>query len=215
MSRRTVGAIAHEHIARGDATGWFDEVYRNAGGDDSAVPWADLKPHILLQSWLDGREFAPLQALDIGCGLGDNAEVLAAAGMQVSAIDISSVAIDWARKRFPASDVQYRAADLFGLPAEWQGRFEFINEIYTLQALPESLREQAIKAIAGLLAPGGILLVVCRGRKEHQYSGGPPWALSEREIMTFESHGLKRQSLERFEAYDDSEWARFRFIFKA
>ena len=213
MGRKTTGEIAHEYYARGDATGWFEEVYQNAKGDDAAVPWADLKPHLLLSDWLDGRNLPPQKALDIGCGLGDNAEALAAKGLDVTAIDISATAVEWARKRFPGSPVDYCTADLFNLPGSWQGRFGFINEIYTLQALPESVRQQAIRVIAGLVAPGGTLLVVCRGREAHQVSGGPPWALTEDEIMAFEAHGLRCTGFARFDAYDDSAWPRFRFTF--
>lgn len=156
-----------------------------------------------------------MRALDVGCGLGDNAEALSVVGMQVSAIDISPTAIEWAQKRFPHSLVNYRAADLFNLPDDWAWRFDFINEIYTLQALPESVRQMAITAIARLLAPGGHMLVICRGREEHQHSDGPPWALTKAEIMAFEAHGLKCESFERFDAYDDSSWPRFRFVFTA
>lgn len=215
MGAKPSGGIAREYLARGDATGWFEQVYARAGGDEANISWADLKPHILLRDWLDARRFGPQEALDIGCGLGDNAEALAAAGLQVTAIDIAPTAIAWARSRFSNSPVSYQAADLFDLPPSWQGRFQFINEIYTLQALPESVRQQAIDVISGLLAPGGTLLVVCRGRAPHQHSDGPPWALSEREIMRFETRGLKRQSFERFDAYDDSAWPRFRFTFTA
>lgn len=213
MGRKTTAEIFNDHMARGDATGWFEEVYRSAAGDEAHISWADMKPHLLLASWLDGQQFAPLRTLDIGCGLGDNAEALAAAGMQVCAIDISPTAIEWVKKRFPASQVDYRAVDLLAMTDDWQARFEFINEIYTLQALPDSLRPKAIAAIAALLAPGGTLHLVCRGRSEDEVSDGPPWALSESEIMAFESHRLKCRSFERFDAYDDSNWPRFRFVF--
>lgn len=215
MPRKVISDIANAHIARGDATGWFEVVYKAAAGDNNYVPWADQKAHIFLKNWLEGREFGPIKALDVGCGLGDNAEALSASGMQVTAFDISPTAIEWVRKRFPETRVDYVAADLFHLPERWQGQFDFINEIYTLQALPVSIRPQAIAEIAGLLAPGGTLLVICRGREAHQHSDGPPWALSADEIMMFENHGLKRESFERFDAYDNSSWSRFRFVFTA
>ena len=59
---------------------WFEAVYDLAGDDPAGVPWAGLAPHPLLAQWLAGRSLAGLRALDVGCGLGDNAEALAAAG---------------------------------------------------------------------------------------------------------------------------------------
>ncbi|MCX7899059.1 MAG: SAM-dependent methyltransferase, partial [Methylocystis sp.] len=59
---------------------WFKTVYELAGDDPAGVPWARLAPHCLLLEWLEGRSLAGLRALDVGCGLGDNAEALAVAG---------------------------------------------------------------------------------------------------------------------------------------
>ena len=39
--------------------------------------------------------------LDVGCGLGDNAECFAAAGAKVTAFDFVAQAIEWAKRRFP------------------------------------------------------------------------------------------------------------------
>jgi len=39
--RTFVRRLAAESNARGDATGWFDVLYRHADGDLNAIPWAD------------------------------------------------------------------------------------------------------------------------------------------------------------------------------
>ena len=44
-SRDEMRRIAAESIAQGDATGWFERFYRQAGGDWDQVPWADRRPH--------------------------------------------------------------------------------------------------------------------------------------------------------------------------
>ena len=78
---------------------WFEAVYRLAEGDAACVPWGDLASHPLLADWL-AREgsISGLRALDVGSGLGDNAEALAAAGARVSAFDLVDAAIDWAKR---------------------------------------------------------------------------------------------------------------------
>ena len=92
---------------------WFEAVYALAEGDPAGVPWANLAPHPLLDDWLS--RYGPLtrlRALDVGCGLGDNALALANAGARVTAFDLVKGAIRWARSRFPR-DVSIFAPPIF------------------------------------------------------------------------------------------------------
>ena len=57
-SRDEMRRIAAESIAQGDATGWFERFYRQAGGDWDQVPWADRRPNPYLVAWL------PIEALE-------------------------------------------------------------------------------------------------------------------------------------------------------
>ena len=95
---------------------WFAQVYALAGDDPANIPWADLTPHPLLADWL-AKAATPqpgARALDVGCGLGDNAAAIAAKGWRVTGFDLSRIAAMWAKKRFPA--LQFVAADLFEPP---------------------------------------------------------------------------------------------------
>ena len=201
----TVDRLAAESISHGDATGWFDEVYRAAGDDPSRIPWADEKPNRWLVEWLDREhpETTGSTAVVVGSGLGDDAEELARRGFEVTAFDISETAIAWARRRFPDSTVEYRNADLFALPSLLEGAFDFVFEAYTLQPLPVDVRGNAIAAVASLAAPGGSVLIVSRGRDDDEpTSGPPPWPLSHGELKGLERAGLM---LDRFEDYMDPD----------
>lgn len=175
---------------------WFNAVYDLAADDPAAVPWAGLAPHPLLAQWLDGRSLEGRRALDVGCGLGDNAEALAAAGAAVTAFDLAPGAIDWAKRRFRESPVTYLAADLFEAPSQWRGAFDLVHELYTLQALPASLLPQAARALASFVAPGGALLVISRARDEGQQIDGPPWPLTRAQIDALAVDGLRIERIE-------------------
>jgi SAM-dependent methyltransferase len=179
---------------------WFNAVYELAGDDPAAVPWAGLAPHPLLAQWLAGRSLAGRRALDVGCGLGDNADALAAAGAAVTAFDLAPGAIGWAQRRFPSGAVAFRVADLFDPPPEWARAFDLVHELYTLQALPASLLGQAARALAGFVAPGGALLVISRARDEGQAIDGPPWPLTRPDIKALAVDGLRLETLEDFAA---------------
>lgn len=176
---------------------WFEAVYETAGDDPAQIPWADLAPHPLLAAWLKRAE-APsrnARALDVGCGLGDNAAAIAAKGWGVTGFDLSPRAIHWARSRFPALD--FTAADLFAPPAEWAAAFDLVHECYTLQALPDAPRAEAMRQTARFVRTGGTLLVIARAREGTGAVAGPPWPLSREEITRFATYGLRAGAIEQ------------------
>ena len=201
--------LSKEAIGRGEATAWFDQLYQAAHGDTQRVPWADETPNPWLVEWLNKHDVSARgePACVVGCGLGDDAEELSSRGYDVVAFDISPTAVEWARRRFPESSVEYRVEDLFSLPGPLERSFDFVFEAYTLQPLPESIRGVAIAAVANLVAPGGELLVVTRGREpEEPVPEAPPWALSTAEITGFEASGLLLDSLDDFMDGEVRRW---------
>jgi SAM-dependent methyltransferase len=191
--------LARESLERGDAIGWFENLYSAAAGNASLVPWADLKPNPNLLAWLDTQAATGRpRALVIGCGLGDDAEALAERGYRVTAFDVSATAIEWCRRRFPQSQVGYAVADALALPNAWHRSFDLIVEIYTLQVLPPELRPTAIEQIAACLAPGGTLLVIARARDVADDRGTMPWPLTRAELDGFASHGCAKPASPTF-----------------
>ncbi|MCB1429506.1 MAG: class I SAM-dependent methyltransferase, partial [Nitratireductor sp.] len=138
-------------------------------------------------------------AIDIACGLGDNAEAMAAAGYRTTAFDLARKAVAWARQRFPDSAVDYQVADLLNPPSGWNGGFDLVHECYTLQAVPPAMLDRMTAAIAALLAPSGRLLVYTRIRPDGSETSGPPWPLQESDAMGFASYGLQLVSRDSFE----------------
>ena len=170
-----------------EETAWFERLYAAAEAGEAEVPWHRGGPNPFLEQWVRERagEDAGRRALVVGTALGDDAELLAARGFAVTAFDISPTAIEGARRRFPDSEVDYRVADLLDLPAEWRGAFDLVAEAITVQALPLSLRDEAIDAIASTVAPGGTLVVVSGMWDGDGPRDGPPWPLTREELDRF------------------------------
>lgn len=177
---------------------FFNTVYQLAEGDAVKVPWADLQAKAKLLDWLKGHNGSGLTALDVACGLGDNAEAMAAAGYQTTGFDVAEDAIPWAKKRFPESTVSYVHADLFKLPSNWQGGFDLVHECYTLQALSPQLLPKTTEAIASLVKPGGTLLVYTRIAHETLQQSGPPWPLTKAQAEAFSNHGFELIAEDQF-----------------
>lgn len=203
-ARQKLRALADPHIQAGDPTGWFEPLYAGANGDPAAIPWADLLPTPGVVAWFDRErpEGAGRRALVVGCGLGDDAEFLSRQGFRVTAFDISPSAIDWCRRRYAGQAIQFEVADLFSPFRGWLSGFDFVLEVNTLQALPPDVRGRALAPLAALVAPGGRLLIVARGRDAHDPAGDLPWPLLRDELHPLVTAGLVE---ERFEDYPDDE----------
>jgi 2-polyprenyl-3-methyl-5-hydroxy-6-metoxy-1,4-benzoquinol methylase len=205
-----------QHLDRGDATGWFEIVYAGAEGEGDRVPWACQAARPAFDSWLRTHDISGngRRALVVGCGLGDDAEELARRGFEVTAFDVSPSAIAWCKRRFPDSDVHYEVADLFAAPAAWRHAYEFVLEIFTVQALPIMMREQTIAAISDMVAPDGTLLVFCLGHDEAEGRTGPPWPLTRSELDHFLEHGLAEVQLDEMRDEPSSVGCRFRVEYR-
>jgi len=212
QARARARQLAQEFAQRGDATGWFEQLYTQAQGNSQAVHWADMEVNPNFLEWLDRRNMQGKgkRALVVGCGLGDDAEELARRGFEVVAFDIAPTAIVWCRQRFLQSSVEYVVADVFDPPRGWQGSFDFVLEAYTLQVLPAAVRGRAMASIAGLLAQGGTLLVICRGRFPEEPAGNLPWPLSTEELGVFKDAGLRQVQFEDYFDQEEPKVRRFR-----
>jgi len=215
VNRKIARTILKKHLDSDNPLAWFEELYARAKDDTQIIPWADLKPNQNAVDWLDRHgDIDGGRALTVGSGLGDDAEELARRGLQTTAFDISASAVAWSRRRFRHSKVKYVQADLFNAPKPWQGRFDFVLELYTLQVLPPDLRAEAAHRIASFLAPGGMLLVIARGREPDEPKGKMPWPLTLDELQSFEAAGLGAIEFEDYWDEEDPPVRRFRVTYR-
>lgn len=186
-------------------TEWFEDLYAESTSTGEGVPWANMETHPSFKRWL-GRNTLDGQnkiALVIGCGMGDDAIALEHLGFDVTAFDVSETAIRYCRERFPESSVNFLQADLLQQQKQWHNKFDFVLEIYTIQALPPKYETTLIRNISNFVAPGGRLLVIAGvSQQKRTFDKGPPWLLTSEHLDAFVSCGLdiKQTDIER----DDS-----------
>jgi SAM-dependent methyltransferase len=99
-------------------------------------------------------------ALDLGCGAGGDALWLARRGWRVTAVDLSTTAVEALQDRAGALPVTAQRVDLAtDFP---EGTFDLVSAQYlhTPFALP---RDQVLRRAAEALRPGGLLLIVDHG----------------------------------------------------
>ena len=187
---RDWGAFADRRAARavdeGEPTRWFEEIWSAGARDEIEVPWDREAAYAPVRDFVDAAGAGEgRRAVVVGAGVGADAELLAARGYSTVAFDIAPSAVELARRRHPGSAVSYRVADLLDLPADLVHAFDLVIEVFTVQALPRSLRPDAVAGIRRLLAPHGQALVVQFVRPDGAADVGPPWLLDRAEMESF------------------------------
>ncbi len=166
------------------STNW-DAFYR-AG----TMPWDKGVAAPPLLEWLEtpGNRFDG-ELLVPGCGLGHDVRAIAATGQarHVCGLDFSPAALAAARGWAQAGGESYVEGDLFALPPEWRGRFDWVFEHTCFCAIDLARRADYVRAVAQVLRPGGGLLAVFylhpwSGGEPPPPGGGPPFGTSVEEL---------------------------------
>ena len=110
----------------------------------------------------------PGRALDVGCGVGNDAIWLALRGWQVTAVDVSQAALD--RAAVAADDakvtVTWECTDISITPPA-AGEYDLVSVQYP--ALRHDPHNETIRSLLGAVSPGGTILVVGHGPESHEY----------------------------------------------
>ncbi|PJJ01066.1 methyltransferase family protein [Streptomyces sp. 2333.5] len=181
-SRRPFAGSANPRAGRGesplptaDAAYWeaaaasFDEE-PDHGLRDPAVraAWAAR-----LRGWLPS---GPAAVLDLGCGTGSLALLAAEQGHRVTGIDRSPRMIARARAKLAGREAAFLVGDA-AEPPVGERRFDAVLVRHVLWALPDA--RAALRRWAGLLAPGGRLVLV-----EGRWGEAEPIGVSAAELTS-------------------------------
>ena len=160
---RSVAAMAehdHQH-APPPPGGPFDAAHQAETWDaryrehDDAI-WSG-EPNGRLVAEVEG--LAPGRALDVGCGEGADAIWLARRGWDVTAVDVSPLAVERARAAAVRAGavVDWVADDVLATPFP-AGSFDLVSLQYP--ALPKAAGDAAFRALLDAVRPGGTVLAV-------------------------------------------------------
>jgi ubiquinone/menaquinone biosynthesis methyltransferase len=114
---------------------------------------------------------AGMRVLDVACGTGDIAFAAAARGAKVTGLDLTQRMVDLARERNGASGVpvHFLVGDMSALPFP-DGAFDVVTTGYGIRNVPEI--PPAVREIARVLRPGGLLLSLDFNRPQNPFVRG-------------------------------------------
>ena len=98
--------------------------------------------------------------LDVPCGQGRHAHLLAEAGFRVDGLDYSKVLLARARERGTGPTLRYTRGDMRSLPAKWSRRFDAVLNLFTsFGFFLDPVDDRTVLAeFARVLRPGGTLV---------------------------------------------------------
>jgi ubiquinone/menaquinone biosynthesis C-methylase UbiE len=100
------------------------------------------------------------RVLDVPCGQGRHAHLLAEAGFDVDGLDYSPDLLAIANKRGSGETLRYTRGDMRKLPARWTSRFDAVLNLFTSFGFFVDPADDArvIAEFARVLKPGGMLI---------------------------------------------------------
>jgi SAM-dependent methyltransferase len=163
-----------EEAAMSEPTRW-EERYQK--GD---TPWDTRRPSSELQRALTEAAIQPCRTLELGCGTGASAVWLAQHGFDVTALDLSRLAIDRARQRSKQAGihVNFLVADVLKPPADLAGPFDFFFDRGCYHVVRRDDVTAYLETLRRLTQPGTLGLVLT-GNAREPHEPGPPVVTEE------------------------------------
>jgi SAM-dependent methyltransferase len=133
---------------------FWDQYYRLQRESGSDLDWEGLWTRPFLTPL---REAGVRTVLELGCGTGNDAARLAGAGYAVTAVDLSSEAIAYARARYGAV-ARFMVADMTQRLPFGDGEFDAVMSNVALHMFPDGVTRALFAEVGRLARPGGLFL---------------------------------------------------------
>ncbi len=147
----------------------WDAVYR-----EGTPPWDTGMPHAELARVLDEYRLQPRTVLEIGCGTGADAILLASRRFEVTAVDCSPIAVERARLRAEQHDalIRFVLADIFDF-ARSAGQFDLVYDSGMYRAVRQVNLERYLDMLWRVTRPGSYYLCLAEAPNETADDGLP------------------------------------------
>jgi SAM-dependent methyltransferase len=153
----------------------------DAKADDYARLVSRDHPGQDLQAFLDAMP-AGGRALDLGCGPGNSAAMMRAAGLVVEAWDASAQMVQLARRK---QGITVRKATFEALEEVEQDSFDGVWANFSLLHAPKEALPRHLAAIRALIRPGGVFHIGMKlGEGEHRDRIGRRYSYFTRDELT-------------------------------
>ena len=140
------------------------------------MPWVHSKPDFNLVETVKDWKIKPCKTLEVGCGIGTDAIWLAEQGFEITAIDVSPLAIEMAKENAGKSGVtsQFMVKDFLNDRLE-NVPFDFVFDRGYFHSFKTNLRRKKIaKKIADYLSDEGMWLSLIGSCDSPPRETGPP-----------------------------------------
>lgn len=144
-------------------------------------PWETGQPSLELARVIAEEKIQPCRVIDLGCGTGINAVWLAQQGFDVTAVDITPLAIERARQRAAAAGVTVRfaLADVLDLREHYEP-FPFFFDRGCYHSVRDPDVQAYMRTLERITAQGSLGLVLTgNAREPHPPGQGPPVVTAE------------------------------------
>jgi len=155
----------------------WDEFYKGTPA------WGIGHPQRAFEALLENGEIKPGRALDIGCGRGENAIMLAMNGFDVTGIDLAEIAISDAKAKASERhvNVNFVVGDVLRMDQLFkESEFDVIIDSFLFHTFTDEERPIFAKQVYRVLKPGGKYFMLCFSDKD--LAGSGPRRISKAEI---------------------------------
>ena len=135
------------------------------------------------------------RVLDVGCGTGEHARMVAAAGLDVTGIDLASAAIAVAKEKARARGLAAQFLVLSALQlASLGGNFDTVLDCGLFHVLGDNDRHSFVDNLKTVIRPGGQYFMLCFSDRQPGKRG--PRRIRSEEITTGLGEGWRVDSIE-------------------
>ncbi len=157
---RERGSLATAHAT------WDQRWTHDAGRADWLAPEPEVAQAMNLLKARGAR-----RVLDLGCGVGRHARLLADAGLEVHAVDASASGLAYARTQDPGGAIRFARSDFTALPFA-PAAFDFALAWNVIYHGDRTIVARALAELARVLRPGGLLQITMLSKRNALFGRG-------------------------------------------